>query len=69
MIVAKKQPPCFECHDRVFGCHAVCKRYKAYHESREEMARLIREQKHKEDLFYGYVCDKADKIKKRNKKW
>lgn len=37
----KPEAPCRDCEDRTLGCHATCKRYESYVDSKEEYAALI----------------------------
>ena len=34
--------PCFECPDRVLGCHGTCEKYKAFKDERIELSYEIR---------------------------
>lgn len=36
--------PCYRCEERREGCHAVCKRYRAFAKRRRELSERIREE-------------------------
>lgn len=40
IVINRKKSPCFECEDRVLGCHSTCERY---HEFRKQADAAIRE--------------------------
>lgn len=56
--------PCYECEDRVIGCHSNCKKYIQWAEERREVnAKIIRE-KNIDALITGHVVGTI----RRNKK-
>lgn len=52
---------CYECKDRVAGCHGKCDKYKTFHVENEKVKQARHEQHIIDDLLKGF-----NKEKKRN---
>ena len=58
----RPKSPCFECPDRVVGCHSLCDKYKEYQQANSEYVRKINAQNYNSaDSFIIERCLKRRK--------
>lgn len=64
-----KQPPCYKCQDREFGCHSVCNKYKEFDSANKKIQKARREEYFKNhDLDCVEYGSQFNYLRKRRRK-
>lgn len=57
-MIIQRKGVCYNCKDRVLGCHADCEKYKAEIEERKRMNQAVR----KDRIYTDYQDEKTNRI-------
>ena len=76
--MSAKKHCCYKCEkrsvykvgDKTITCHSTCEDFRDEQAQNEERNKIIREQKNKEGIYFGYAHDgKVKHAKKQEGKW
>ena len=63
----KPQPPCYQCDERILGCHSECDLYLTYRRALDKYNAQLRSDQEKEILINDFQIKQITKIKKKRR--